>query len=365
MQKISLYIDTRDRRYAVRLAEYFSKYFASSMDVFLTDPEHDPAAISFRHTGPMVLLSDDPESYQGPKMDQVLLLSEQDGIDPYQSARDIAEKILTACHSRREEESRVMRAGTVQLEKQLSLLEDPRLGFGRIISFYALSGGCGLSTLMLSFALTLQATGLSVLVLTLDPVFPSYLSVSAGGSLGDLCYSLLSEGKEMLIRRIKELPGIAKNWENNIRFLPPPARADDLFDLTEEERRDLLESLRDEYNVILIDLGSRLYGPHRQILAESDRIVCLEEASEEGLFRMENLKMEMVPEEKTIRFVTENLRTEKPLRVEKETRRMLPPDQIWLPRSPELKEKGDVRKLAENSPYLEAVRKAVADTCGT
>ena len=122
MQKISLYIDTRDRRYAVRLAEYFSKYFASSMDVFLTDPEHDPAAISFRHTGPMVLLSDDPESYQGPKMDQVLLLSEQDGIDPYQSARDIAEKILTACHSRREEESRVMRAGNVQLEKQLSLL---------------------------------------------------------------------------------------------------------------------------------------------------------------------------------------------------------------------------------------------------
>ena len=63
-------------------------------------------------------------------------------------------------------------------------------------------------------------------------------------------------------------------------------------------------------------------------------------------------------------FITENLRQEKPSRTEKEIKRMLPPDQIWLPRCPELKEKGDVRRLGESSEYLETVRKAVRDTCG-
>ena len=359
MDKISLYIDTRDRLYAVRLAEYFSKYFASSMDVFLSEFGQDEDNFALKSQGPLVLLTDDPEAYRGPKADQILLLSEQNGIDPYQSARDIADRILSACHSRKEENAKLLKK-----EQQLSLLEDPRLGFGKMIAFCASAGGIGLSTLVLSSAMALKGTGFSVLVLTLDPVFPSCLSLSAGGSFGDLCYSLLSEEREIFNRRIRELPSAAKGWEENIRFLPPPLRPDDLLDLSEDELRDLMEDFRDCYDVTMIDLGSRLYQPHRQILSESDRIFYLQEASEEGSFRSEKLPQGWIPEEKTTRFLIENLRTEKASRTEKEMRRMLPPDQIWLTKAPELREKGDIRRLGDTSIYLETVRKAVLETCG-
>ena len=43
---------------------------------------------------------------------------------------------------------------------------------------------------------------------------------------------------------------------------------------------------------------------------------------------------------------------------------MLPPDQIWLTKAPELREKGDIRRLGDTSVYLETVRKAVLETCG-
>ena len=142
MDKIILYIDTRDRLYAVRLAEYFSKYFASSMDVFLSEFGQDEDNFALKSQGPLVLLTDDPEAYRGPKADQILLLSEQNGIDPYQSARDIADRILSACHSRKEENAKLLKK-----EQQLSLLEDPRLGFGKMIAFCASAGGIGLSTL--------------------------------------------------------------------------------------------------------------------------------------------------------------------------------------------------------------------------
>jgi hypothetical protein len=101
-----------------------------------------------------------------------------------------------------------------------------------------------------------------------------------------------------------------------------------------------------------------------QILSESDRIFCLQGASEGGSFRSEKRPQGWIREEKTTRFLIENLRTEKASRTEKEMRRMLPPDQIWLTKALELREKGDIRRLGDTSAYLETVRKAVLKTCG-
>ena len=347
MDKIILYIDTRDRRYALRLAEYFSKYYASSMDVFLPGEEPDKEVT--------VLLTDEPDRVRGISAGKTLLLSEQDGIDPYQSAKDIAERILSSCRKTIKAPARPLGK-----DRQLSLLDDPGFGSGSLTAVYGLSGGIGTTTLCLSMAGIWQEAGFSILFVSLDTALPSYLSDMAGGTLGDLCYSLLAEETETFRKRLKELPGTVKGWSDQSHILPPPRMPDDLLAVTEEQLDVLLGSLREQYDITLFDLGSRLYRPHRQILDACDRVFVLEEATEEGRSRRQLLFEEEGLQEKETVFVTESLRIEKTGRYEKDRKRMLGPQEFWLPRVYELASKaGDIRRIDPASAYMETVRKAV------
>ena len=95
MDKISLWIDTQDRLYQVRLAEYFHKYYAHQMEVRPSGSRQDGPRSDIPH--PWVLLTDDLFGDDHQTYDKVFLLSETGGIHPYRPAGLIADQILDEC----------------------------------------------------------------------------------------------------------------------------------------------------------------------------------------------------------------------------------------------------------------------------
>ena len=93
MEKIYVWIDVRDRRYALRLADYFNKYFDEQMEARVYDPVYHKKGV--KCPGRLILLTDDVFRERSLSPDRILLLAEKDGINPYQSAEQIARQVLS------------------------------------------------------------------------------------------------------------------------------------------------------------------------------------------------------------------------------------------------------------------------------
>ena len=269
MDKISLWIDTQDRLYQVRLAEYFHKYYAHQMEVRPSGSRQDGPRSDIPH--PWVLLTDDVFGDDHQTYDKVFLLSETGGIHPYQPAGLIADQILDECRkgafSKKE-----MPAN--QREEAFLQPSEP----GKLYAFWGTHGGMGVTTMMFSCGKELAVSlpqEQAVLCLTTDMLLPSYTGLPEKYTLGDLIYSFLEEDEEQFRNRLISLPQSA--WGiSALKILPPAILPDDVDRLTASELNLLLEAFRKEYAYVLIDLGSRLTLTARRILEESDRIFRLE-----------------------------------------------------------------------------------------
>ncbi len=291
MEKIYVWIDVRDRRYALRLADYFNKYFDEQMEARVYDPVYHKKGV--KCPGRLILLTDDVFRERSLSPDRILLLAEKDGINPYQSAEQIARQVLS-----------VQEDGENRREPETEEKTEKR----RLVGIWGLHGGIGSTSLMLSLGQALAGTGSRpprVLGLSFDMSLPPSLGLKGACHLGDLGYSFLAEDRETFRRRLDEAAECLKGHALFQIIAPPPVWGD-LFDMDQEQQESFLQEIGENYDYILVDLGSHLSRFSRQVLSLCDRIFRLEDGSAEDEYRKNRISMDPSWESRTVPLWCEN-----------------------------------------------------------
>ncbi|MBO6158375.1 MAG: hypothetical protein J6P72_03810 [Firmicutes bacterium] len=361
--KILLFIDTRDRLYTKRLADYLTKYFSDSMNVITNMTE-----LTAKEGENIVLLSDyrDPAMESWPELS--IKLSKENGIDPYQSARDIGNQILEAWREHLAGKEAPFRTEneTVRLEK--------KTGRG-LISVFGTGGGIGKTTFSLALALALgeflkeeervllfSLTGFPAQVTAdfgrQDALFGSYpkdREKEGQRGLGRLLFSLAEESPGKTKERIQStIKPLGRAWEK-LDYLDSPAITDDLWELDQADLSRLLKYLKEVYPYVLMDLGTMPIKPVRQILRESDSRLYVLEATAEGRSAFE--KLCPVTESNDRLVLIQSLRLEGKAKMAQDKFETLRPGEFYLPRQAQLYAKeGGVFRMKRSGPYFDHVR---------
>lgn len=256
MEQFQVWVDLKDRRYAKRLIEFLVRRYGEQMrvdEVRQNQQQTDPAAI---------LLTDQENRREG--YGQVIWVSPEEGLNPYQSGHKIAREIL------KQKESWHLSEATLDFNTRS----------GEWISVYSPIGGIGTSTLAMGLADVL-AKKKKVLFLTLEgpSAWSLYFQYPLQYNLSDFFYCFLLGGPGEWEKQIKEM---TYQQKNGVYFLSPCQYPDDLLELRDSEVMGWMDLLKNNFDYVVADLGCQLIRPNRVILQYSSKPCFIVDLKAEG-----------------------------------------------------------------------------------
>lgn len=265
MEKFQVWVDLKDKRYAKRLVEFLMLRYGESMQVeILNDGEKKPDLES-------ILLTD--QEQRKSEYGQILWVSAEEGLNPYQSGHKIAREILK--------------------KKEAWHLNEEILNFGgqsgEWVSVYSPIGGVGKSTLAMGLADVL-AQKKKVLFLSLEgpSAWSMYFQYPLAYNLSDFFYCFLMGNKEEWIKQIKEM---TYRQKNGVYFLSPCLYPDDLLEMRDSEVVGWMELLKENFEYVVADLSCQMIRPLRIILQNSTKPCFLLDQRAEGRAKWKNFQL--------------------------------------------------------------------------
>lgn len=265
MEKLQVWVDLKDRRYAKRLIEFLSLRYADSMQVAELIKEYQKPDLEG------ILLTD--KEHRKESYDQILWVSADEGLNPYQSAHKIAREIL--------------------IRKESWHLSEKTLSFagqsGEWVSVYSPAGGVGKSTLAMGLADVL-ARKKKVLFLSLEgpSAWHLYFHYPLNYNLSDFFYCFLLGGQEEWKKQIKEM---AYKQSNGVYFLSPCLYPDDLLEMRDIEVVGWMDLLKENFDYVVADLSSQMIRPLRIILQHSSKPCFLVDQKAEGRAKWQDFEL--------------------------------------------------------------------------
>ncbi len=265
MEKFQVWVDLKDRRYAKRLAEFLKLRYGESMQVDLMGNEEQKPDME------SILLTDREHRKEG--YGQILWVSAEEGLNPYQSGHKIAREILK-------------KKETWHLnEEVLAFNEQP----GEWISVYSPVGGVGKSTLAMGLADVL-ARKKRVLFVSLEgpSAWSLYYQYPLGYNLSDFFYCFLMGNQKEWEKQIKEM---VYQQKNGVYFLSPCLYPDDLLEMRDSEVVGWMDLLKAKFDYVVADLSCQLIRPLRVILQHSSKPCFLVDQQAEGRAKWQDFQL--------------------------------------------------------------------------
>ena len=271
MDRFQVLVDLKDRRYAKRLIEFLTRRYGEQMQVEELNRSQPQSYAS------AILLTDQddrPKQYA-----QVIWVSAEAGLNPYQSGHKIA--------------------GEIMKQKENWHLNEDVLEFnakkGEWVSVYSPIGGIGTSTLAMGLADVL-AKEKKVLFLLLEgaSAWSLFFRYPLGYNLSDFFYCFLLSGPREWDKQIKEM---MYQQKNGVYFLSPCQYPDDLLELRDSEVIGWMDLLKGSFDYVVADLGCQMLRPNRMILENSSKPCFIVDQKAEGRAKWQNftLRHEALP----------------------------------------------------------------------
>ena len=267
MEKFQVWVDLKDRRYAKRLVDFLVLRYCDTMQVELWD----------RAKGRMdfdcILLTDREERKE--EYGQVIWVSVEEGLNPFQSGHKIAREILK-------------RKETWHLREEVCEFQRKQ---GEWISVYSPIGGIGKSTLAMALANILAANH-KVLFLSLEgpSAWNVFFQYPLQYNLSDFFYCFLMGNPKEWTKMTEEM---LYQQKNGLYFIPPCSYPDDMLELRDEEVISWMAMLREKFDYVITDMGCQMIRPHRVILKNSNRQCFIIDARIEGHSKWQNFAIEL------------------------------------------------------------------------
>ena len=320
MEQFKVLVDLKDRRYAKRLVEFLSRRYGDQMLVAEVDHRQeakDPTAI---------LLTD--QEHRRDEYGQVIWVSPEEGLNPYQSGHKIAGEILKQKEGwHLSEEVREFNAKSSEW-----------------MSVYSPVGGVGTSTLAMGLADVL-AKEHKVLFLTLEgpSAWSLFFRYPLNYTMSDFFYCFLLGSPKEWEKQINEM---MVQQKNGVYFLSPCQYPDDLLELRDSEVVGWMNLLKGKFDYVVADLGCQLIRPHRLILQHSNQTCFIMDQKAEGRAKWQNF---MVWQEDVIKQRIFYRHADKSKQGE-----------ICLPEDSEIFELQDgIKQFSKKSIYYNCLQKAV------
>ncbi len=265
MERFQVWVDLEDKRYAKRLAEFLKLRYSDSMQVALMNGEEQKPDLN------SILLTDREQRKEG--YGQILWVSADEGLNPYQSGHKIAREILK--------------------KKETWHLNEEVLTFGgqpgEWISVYSPVGGVGKSTLAMGLADVL-AQKKKVLFLSLEgpSAWSLYFQYPLTYNLSDFFYCFLMGSKEEWKKQIKEM---AYRQKSGVYFLSPCLYPDDLLEMRDNEVVGWMELLKENFDYVVADLSCQMIRPLRLILQHSTKPCFLVDQKADGRAKWKDFQL--------------------------------------------------------------------------
>ena len=262
MDQFKVWVDLKDRRYAKRLIEFLVRRYGDQMHVSEIEQNQqlvDAAAI---------LLTD--QEHRRQEYGQVIWVSSEEGLNPYQSGHKIAKEIL------QQRENWHLNEEVLEFNVKL----------GEWISVYSPTGGIGTSTLAMGLA-DILAKKKKVLFLTLEApsAWRLFFQYPLNYNLSDFFYCFLMGGPGDWKKQIKEM---IYQQKNGVYFLSPCQYPDDLLELRDNELLGWMDLLKENFDYVVVDLGCQMIRPHRVILQHSNKSCFIVDYKAEGKEKWQN-----------------------------------------------------------------------------
>lgn len=265
MEKFEVWVDLKDRRYAKRLIDFLTRRYGDEMQVEQVrgdEPQAAPGGI---------LLTDQEQRREG--YGQVVWVSAEEGLNPYQSGHKIAGEILK-------------KKETWHLKEEALSFEG---GSGEWVSVYSPTGGIGKSTLAMGLADVL-ARKKKVLFLSLEgpSAWNLYFQYPLRYNLSDFFYCFLIGTEDEWKQQLQEM---AYRQPSGVYFLSPCLYPDDLLEMTDGEVVGWMELLKNHFDYVVADLSSQMIRPIRLILSHSSRPCYLIDQKAEGKAKWQDFQL--------------------------------------------------------------------------
>ncbi len=265
MDKFQVWVDLKDRRYAKRLAEFLKLRYGESMQVAMMSGEEKKPDLD------SILLTDREQRKEG--YGQIIWVSAEEGLNPYQSGHKIAREILKTKE-------------TWHLNEEVLTFDGQQ---GEWISVYSPIGGVGKSTLAMGLADVL-AQKKKVLYLSLEgpSAWSLYFQYPLAYNLSDFFYCFLMGSKEEWGKQIKEM---TYKQKSGVYFLSPCLYPDDLLEMRDSEVVGWMELLKENFDYVVADLSCQMIRPLRVIMQHSTKPCFLLDQKAEGRAKWQNFKL--------------------------------------------------------------------------
>ena len=266
MEKFQVWVDLKDRRYAKRLAEFLMLRYNEIMQVDLVNE------VNYKPNLESILLTDREERKEA--YGQILWVSVEEGLNPYQSGHKIAREILKMKEN-------------WHLKEEVSDFKGRK---GEWISVYSPVGGIGKSTLAMGLA-DILACRKKVLFISLEgpSAWNLFFRYPLSYNLSDFFYCFLMGGPDDWKKRISEM---TYQQKNGVYFLPPCQYPDDMLELRDSEIISWMELMKENFDYVIADMGCLMLRPNRVILKHSSKQCFVVDTREEGRKKWQNFSME-------------------------------------------------------------------------
>jgi len=283
MDKQTVWLDLSDSLYEKRLAEFLERHYGEYLDIHVETVRDAPAVPE-----KLILLTDEalPKREQAlmrEGLGRVLLMSPVEGLDPYQSAHEIARAVFRAALEVGKQETEEKRAlGEPAEEAALAAHEK------RLCVVTATSGGLGGSTLARALAAEWAQAGRTLLLdLSERSSWRLYEKpAETGGDLADLFYSLAAEPESLWEKR---LLAACEKQEDAYWAAVPSDDPEDWLSLSRPEVDALCTVLLGAFDTVVADTGHWIGASARHLMEKAHEICVLTSRREEDVLALKNL----------------------------------------------------------------------------
>lgn len=218
------------------------------------------------------------------KVLDVIVMSPNAQLDPYQSGHGIALAILELAKEAREQRQREEERLRIEdnesktpkwlLVTETDPTETAKEGRqGKILSVGSMSGGLGVTSVAMAFAKVRGEYGRTLyLDLSWPSEWPIFFSLEGSeGGMGELVFSFLAEPRERFDQRIEEF---VCQQPDGLFFIRPSGDPEWLTELTKEESEEFIRCLAGHFDYVIADVASAA-DPFRRAVVRLSSDVCL------------------------------------------------------------------------------------------
>lgn len=280
--KLKVAVITADTEFMRRLARIFQQNYQEKVSLYLfSNPETMYQSLQENHVE-LLLIDQDmelnsreiPEGITAGCLTKIPDAREVNGLPAvckYQKAESIYKDMLSIYAES---------SANIRLKKGDSS--------ARIILFMSAQGGCGTSSAAVAYALRRAQEKKRVFYLTMERFGNTEIYFKGDGNLSfsDVIYSLKSKNSNLQMK----LESAVQTDESGVEFLKDCKNAYDIFELTDDETRELIEGIRQvrKYDEIILDFSSDLWSRMISLAdSEADKIVYVSDGTMTGNHKFE------------------------------------------------------------------------------